>query len=82
MTLKDTTRDTEEFITIDAYTQATLGGIEFSFAFTAIDETRYQATIVQDTRDANEKPIAYRGIIIATSQETQSYQLTNDKYYY
>ena len=82
MTLKDTTRDTEEFITIDDYTQATLGGIEFSFAFTSIDETRYQATIVEDTRDAGANPIVYRGIIIATAQDTQSYLLTKDKYYY
>ena len=26
--------------------------------------------------------IVYRGIAIATSQDTQEYQLTNDKYYF
>tara|TARA_B110000285_G_C14734930_1_gene428152 strand:- start:263 stop:568 length:306 start_codon:yes stop_codon:yes gene_type:complete len=74
--IKDTTTDLDEDISIESYAFTTTGGIEFDFGFEATDETRYQITIRQF------KTIVYRGIMIATSQDTQDYQLTNDKYYF
>ena len=52
------------------------GVLSFTFSLDAISETRYQITLSEGTE------IVYRGIAIATSQDTQSYLLTKDKYYY
>ena len=76
LTIKDTTRDIVETIALSSYAFTTTGGIEFDFDFTATSETRYQLTITEDTE------VVYRGIAIATAQDTQEYKLTNDKYYF
>tara|TARA_R110000803_G_scaffold11670_1_gene34702 strand:+ start:32 stop:337 length:306 start_codon:yes stop_codon:yes gene_type:complete len=76
LNIKDTTTNLDEDVLLGSYAFTTTGGIEFDFDFEATDETRYQITIKQGTE------IVYRGIMIATSQDTQEYQLTNDKYYF
>ena len=76
LNIKDTTTNLDEDISLSSYDFPTTGGIQFAFSFEATDETRYQITVRQ------EKDIVYRGILIATSQDTQEYQLTNDKYYF
>ena len=52
--------------------------LSFDFSLTCIEETRYQITLSDN--DTNE--VIYRGIMIATNQDTQEYQLTKDKFYY
>lgn len=52
------------------------GVLSFTFSLETISETRYQITLSEGTE------IVYRGIAIATTQDTQSYLLTKDKYYY
>ena len=76
LNIKDTTTDLDEDIPIASFTTPTLSSIEFDFDFAATDETRYQITIKEGDN------VVYRGIAIATSQDTQEYQLTNDKYYF
>lgn len=76
LNIKDTTTNLNVDIAIGSYAFTTTGGIEFSFGLVATNETRYQLTISEGTE------IVYRGIAIATAQDTQSYQLTNDKYYF
>jgi len=76
LNIKDTTTNLDEDISLSSYAFTTTGGIEFDFDFEATDETRYQITI----KEGDE--VVYRGISIATSQDTQEYQLTNDKYYF
>jgi hypothetical protein len=76
LNIKDTTTNLNVDIAIASYAFTTTGGIEFDFDFEATDETRYQITI----KEGDE--VIYRGIVIATSQDTQEYQLTNDKYYF
>ncbi len=76
LTIKDTTRDIVETIALSSYAFTTTGGIEFDFEFTATNETRYQLTITEGTE------FVYRGIAIATTQDTQEYKLTNNKYYF
>mgnify|MGYP003655006420 CR=1 FL=1 len=76
LSIKDTTTNLDEDISLSSYSFTTTGAIEFEFDFEATDETRYQATLRQV------KEVVYRGILIATSQDTQEYQLTNDKYYF
>lgn len=76
LTIKDTTRDIVETVALSSYAFTTTGGIEFDFDFTATSETRYQLTITEGTE------VVYRGIAIATAQDTQEYKLTNDKYYF
>jgi len=76
LNIKDTTTNLDDDISLSSYAFTTTGGIEFSFGLVATNETRYQLTISEGTE------IVYRGIAIATSQDTQEYQLTNDKYYF
>jgi len=76
LNIKDTATSLNEDLAIVSYEFATQGGIEFDFNFTATGETRYQITLSEGTE------IVYRGIAIATAQDTQSYLLTKDKYYY
>ena len=52
------------------------GALSLMFKLTTTNETRYQLTLSEGTE------IVYRGIAIATTQDTQEYQLTKDKYYY
>ena len=52
------------------------GVLSFTFSLDTTSETRYQITLSEGTE------IVYRGIAIATAQDTQSYLLTKDKYYY
>jgi hypothetical protein len=50
--------------------------VTFDYDFRA--EGRYEITISNE----DDTEVAYRGIILATLQETQEYKLTNDKFYY
>mgnify|MGYP006167628761 FL=1 len=52
------------------------GVLSFTFELETTNETRYQVTLSEGTE------IVYRGIAIYTTQDTQEYQLTNDKYYF
>ena len=52
------------------------GVLSFTFSLETTNETRYQVTLSEGTE------IVYRGIAIYTTQDTQEYQLTNDKYYF
>ena len=54
------------------------GKLSVVFDYDFRDEGRYEVVIYnEDSTD-----VAYRGIFIATTQETQDYKLTNDKFYY
>ena len=64
--------------TESVYSISTDGKIEFTIYADVISETRYQLTIEEEASSE----VLYRGIVIATSQDTQEYQLTNDKYYF
>ena len=76
LNVKDTALNLDQDIVLSSYAYTTTGGIEFDFDLTAVNETRYQLTITEGSE------VVYRGIAIATAQETQSYLLTKDKYYY
>jgi hypothetical protein len=52
------------------------GVLSFTFELETTNETRYQVTLSEGTE------IVYRGIAIYTTQNTQEYLLTNDKYYF
>tara|TARA_R110000803_G_scaffold167143_1_gene230404 strand:- start:351 stop:725 length:375 start_codon:yes stop_codon:yes gene_type:complete len=52
------------------------GVLSFTFSLETTNETRYQVTLSEGTE------VVYRGIAIYTTQNTQEYQLTNDKYYF
>lgn len=52
------------------------GNLSFGLTFTFSEFDKYQIAIY----DANE--IVFRGKIFATEQETQTFKLTKDKYYY
>ena len=52
------------------------GVLSFTFELETTNETRYQVTLSEGTE------VVYRGIAIYTTQNTQEYQLTNDKYYF
>ena len=52
------------------------GVLSFTFELETTNETRYQVTLSEGTE------IVYRGIAIYTTQDTQEYLLTNDKYYF
>ena len=54
------------------------GKLSFTFDYTFTDESRYQVYIT----DTSTEEIVYRGEFISTTQDTQKYQLTKDKYYY
>jgi hypothetical protein len=54
------------------------GKLLITFSFDFISEGRYDVKIVDET--TNE--IVYRGQLIATTQVTQDYKLTKDKFYY
>ena len=51
------------------------GVLSFTFELETTNETRYQVTLSEGTE------VVYRGIAIYTTQDTQEYLLTNDKYY-
>ena len=72
----DSVSNYEEEDEVLDYATNTEGKIEFTMEADVISETRYKLTI----KEGDE--IVYRGIVIATSQNTQDYQLTNDKYYF
>ena len=50
------------------------GVLSFTFELETTNETRYQVTLSEGTE------VVYRGIAIYTTQDTQEYLLTNDKY--
>ena len=52
------------------------GVLSFTFELETTNETRYQVTLSEGAE------IVYRGIAIYTTQNTQEYLLTNDKYYF
>ena len=52
------------------------GVLSFTFELETTNETRYQVTLSEGTE------VVYRGIAIYTTQDTQEYLLTNDKYYF
>lgn len=52
------------------------GVLSFTFELETTNEARYQVTLSEGTG------IVYRGIAIYTTQNTQEYLLTNDKYYF
>ena len=52
------------------------GVLSFTFELETTNETRYQVSLSEGTE------IVYRGIAIYTTQDTQEYLLTNDKYYF
>ena len=52
------------------------GVLSFTFELETTNETRYKVTLSEGTE------IVYRGIAIYTTQDTQEYLLTNDKYYF
>jgi hypothetical protein len=54
------------------------GKLSVTFDYDFRVEGRYEITISNE----DDTEVAYRGIILATSQETQEYKLTNDKFYY
>ena len=75
--LVDTATDYVEEDGVDDYEITTRGRVSFTLSADVTSETRYQLTI---TTLGGE--IMYRGLVIATAQDTQEYQLTNDKYYF
>lgn len=52
------------------------GNLSFGLTFTFSESDKYQIAIY----DANE--VVFRGKIFATEQESQTFKLTQDKYYY
>ena len=54
------------------------GKLVLTFDYDFRSESRYDVVI----NYVNTSEVIYRGIFIATSQETQEYKLTKDKYYY
>ena len=54
------------------------GKLLITFSFDFREESRYDVKYVDNT--TNE--VVYRGQLIATTQESQDYKLTNDKFYY
>jgi len=74
LNVKDTTTGYDN--TQDVSYSVSNGVLSFAFKLTTTNETRYQITLSESSE------IVYRGIAIATTQDTQEYQLTKDKYYY
>ena len=54
------------------------GKIIITFDYDFRSESRYDVAITY----LNTSEVIYRGIFIATTQDTQSYRLTKDKFYY
>tara|TARA_R110002072_G_scaffold134787_2_gene275784 strand:- start:453 stop:767 length:315 start_codon:yes stop_codon:yes gene_type:complete len=54
------------------------GKLSITFDYDFRNEDRYELAISNE----DNAEVAYRGIILATTQGTQEYKLTNDKYYY
>ena len=54
------------------------GKIVITFDYDFRSESRYDVAITY----LNTSEVIYRGIFIATTQDTQSYSLTKDKFYY
>ena len=54
------------------------GKLIITFDYDFRSESRYDVVI----NYVNTSEVIYRGIFIATTQGTQDYKLTNDKYYY
>ena len=54
------------------------GKVVLTFDYDFRSESRYDVVI----NYINTSEVIYRGIFIATTQETQDYKLTKDKYYY
>ena len=54
------------------------GKVVLTFDYDFRSESRYDVVI----NYVNTSEVIYRGIFIATTQETQDYKLTKDKYYY
>tara|TARA_B110000037_G_C16993487_1_gene454105 strand:- start:35 stop:439 length:405 start_codon:yes stop_codon:yes gene_type:complete len=54
------------------------GKVVLTFDYDFRSENRYDVVI----NYVNTSEVIYRGIFIATTQGTQDYKLTNDKYYY
>jgi hypothetical protein len=54
------------------------GKLIITFDYDFRSESRYDVVI----NYVNTSEVIYRGIFIATTQETQDYKLTKDKYYY
>tara|TARA_R110000796_G_scaffold109311_1_gene220680 strand:- start:501 stop:809 length:309 start_codon:yes stop_codon:yes gene_type:complete len=75
--LTDTATDYAEKEDVGDYEITTRGRVRFILSADVTNETRYQLTIKTLGGE-----IMYRGLVIATTQDTQEYQLTNDKYYF
>ena len=54
------------------------GKVVLTFDYDFRSESRYDVVI----NYINTSEVIYRGAMVATTQETQEYKLTNDKYYY
>ena len=54
------------------------GKLVITFDYSFRDEGRYDIAITY----TNTLEVAYRGILVATNQNTQDYRLTNGKFYY
>ena len=54
------------------------GKLSITFDYDFRSEGRYELAISNE----DNTEVAYRGIILATTQGTQEYKLTNDKFYY
>ena len=74
LNIKDTTTGYDN--TQEVYYSIINGVLSFTFSLETTDEARYQMTLSEGAE------IVYRGISIYTTQDTQEYQLTNDKYYF
>ena len=74
LNIKDTTTGYDNTQSVDY--SVVSGVLSFTFSLETTSETRYQVTLSEGTE------IVYRGIAIYTTQNTQEYLLTNDKYYF
>ena len=54
------------------------GKLIITFDYDFRSESRYDVAVTY----INTSEVIYRGAMVATTQETQEYKLTNDKYYY
>tara|TARA_R110002126_G_scaffold43751_6_gene125418 strand:+ start:1555 stop:1863 length:309 start_codon:yes stop_codon:yes gene_type:complete len=54
------------------------GKLSITFDYTFSDEGRYQVSLT----DTVSNEVVYRGAFISTTQDTQEYKLTEDKFYF
>tara|TARA_R110000803_G_scaffold37563_1_gene80937 strand:+ start:12768 stop:13076 length:309 start_codon:yes stop_codon:yes gene_type:complete len=76
LSIKDNFRDiTTDMTPTYSYFE---GVLSLTFDYTFSDEGRYQVSLT----DTVSNEVVYRGAFISTTQDTQDYKLTEDKFYF